>query len=43
MVGDGPRAGWRETVGARISEVDAELGAFLETSVRTGTYCCFRP
>ena len=22
MVGDGPRAGWRETVGARISEVD---------------------
>jgi len=22
MVGDGPRAGWRETVGARIAEVD---------------------
>jgi uncharacterized protein (TIGR00369 family) len=22
MVGDGPRAGWRETIGARIAEVD---------------------
>ncbi len=22
MIGDGPRAGWRETVGARIAEVD---------------------
>ncbi|MDQ6774226.1 MAG: PaaI family thioesterase [Candidatus Dormibacteraeota bacterium] len=23
MVGDGPRAGWRETIGARIAEVEA--------------------
>src|SRR2546430_1367594 len=23
MVGEGPRAGWRETIGARVAEVDA--------------------
>jgi hypothetical protein len=28
---------------ARIAEVEPELGRFLEQSVRTGTYCCFRP
>jgi hypothetical protein len=27
----------------RIAEVDAELGSFLERTVHTGTYCCFRP
>jgi hypothetical protein len=28
---------------ARITEADAELGRFFESSVRTGTFCCFRP
>jgi tetratricopeptide (TPR) repeat protein len=28
---------------ARISEVDAALGARLGAAVHTGTYCCFRP
>jgi hypothetical protein len=28
---------------ARVIEVDAELGRFLDGAVRTGTYCCFRP
>jgi hypothetical protein len=26
---------------ARITEADAELGAFVERSLRTGTFCCF--
>jgi hypothetical protein len=28
---------------ARIAEADTELGEFLEHSVRTGTFCCYRP
>jgi hypothetical protein len=28
---------------AKIAEADGELGRFFEQSVRTGTYCCFRP
>jgi hypothetical protein len=28
---------------AKIAEGDAELGRFFESSVRTGTFCCFRP
>jgi hypothetical protein len=28
---------------ARITEADAELGAFVERSIRTGTFCCYRP
>jgi hypothetical protein len=28
---------------AKIAEADGELGRFFERSVRTGTYCCFRP
>lgn len=28
---------------ARITEVEADLGRFLQNTVRTGTYCCFRP
>lgn len=28
---------------ARIAEVDAEAGAHLAATVRTGTYCCYRP
>jgi hypothetical protein len=28
---------------ARIGEADAELGRFFERTVRTGTFCCFRP
>jgi len=27
----------------RITQADADLGRFFEQSVRTGTYCCFRP
>lgn len=27
----------------RIREVDAEIGAYLDGAVRTGTYCVFRP
>jgi hypothetical protein len=32
----------KETI-ERIAEVEPRLGAYLETSVRTGTYCSFRP
>jgi hypothetical protein len=28
---------------ARISDVDAALGARVGAAVHTGTYCCFRP
>jgi tetratricopeptide (TPR) repeat protein len=28
---------------ARVSEANAELGAWLTAAVHTGTYCCFRP
>ncbi len=28
---------------ARVTEHDATVGAFLERSVRTGTFCCYRP
>jgi hypothetical protein len=28
---------------ARIAELDAELGRFFDTTVSTGTFCCFRP
>lgn len=28
---------------ARIRDADENLGRFFETSIRTGTYCCFRP
>jgi hypothetical protein len=28
---------------ARIAEADGELGKFLERSVKTGTFCCYRP
>ncbi len=28
---------------AKITEADAELGRFFERSIRTGTFCCFRP
>jgi hypothetical protein len=28
---------------ARVSEADERLGRHLERSVRTGTFCCFRP
>ncbi len=28
---------------ARITEVDEELGRFFADTVRTGTFCCFRP
>ena len=35
MVGEGPRAGWRETIGARVAEV--ELGhAVVELDVHAG-------
>ncbi|HTR55488.1 MAG TPA: AAA family ATPase [Kofleriaceae bacterium] len=32
----------KETI-ARVAEADGELGGFLDRSLRTGTYCCFRP
>jgi hypothetical protein len=28
---------------AKIAEADADLGRFFERSLRTGTFCCFRP
>ena len=28
---------------AQVTEVDEALGRFLDRSIRTGTYCCFRP
>jgi len=28
---------------ARIAQADAELGALLDSAVRTGTYCCYAP
>ncbi len=28
---------------SRISEADETIGKYVERSVRTGTYCCFRP
>jgi hypothetical protein len=28
---------------AKIAEADTELGRFFERSIRTGTFCCFRP
>ncbi len=27
----------------RVGELDPLVGRFLERSVRTGTFCCFRP
>jgi uncharacterized protein (TIGR00369 family) len=35
MVGEGPRAGWRETIGARIADVeDGRVAVELEASAR---------
>ena len=27
----------------KIGELDAELGAHLDTAIRTGTFCAYRP
>ena len=47
MVGEGPGAGWRETIGARVAEVEPgpavvelEVGRVLHSGRRTGVADC---
>jgi hypothetical protein len=32
----------KEAIG-RVAEAEPALGSFLVSTIRTGTYCCFRP